>query len=105
MRSGTSSRRSANRISAVAGRWGWGEGIVGRMRLLRFVPFALSVAFATAGFCATPAPGASAEKPVLFNTAFESGSIGLIEKLSETEFRLHIKGQQDSRGRNRQATW
>src|SRR6188768_1070904 len=44
-------------------------------------------------------------KPILFNTAFESASIGLIEKLSETEFRLHIKGQQDSRGRNRQATW
>src|SRR5215216_1618980 len=43
--------------------------------------------------------------PVLFNTAFDSGSIGRIEKLSETEFRLHVKGQQDSRGRNRQATW
>ncbi len=44
-------------------------------------------------------------KPVLFNTAFDSASIGLIEKVSETEFRLHIRGQQDSRGRNRQATW
>ena len=43
--------------------------------------------------------------PVLFNTAFESGSIGTIEKLGETEFRLHIQGQQDARGRNRQATW
>lgn len=43
--------------------------------------------------------------PVLFNTAFESASLGKIEKLSETEFRLHVKGQQDSRGRNRQATW
>src|SRR5215211_3917603 len=42
---------------------------------------------------------------VLFNTAFESASLGKIEKLGETEFRLHIKGQQDARGRNRQATW
>jgi hypothetical protein len=50
-------------------------------------------------------PATPAVKPVLFNTAFESASIGLIEKLSETEFRLHIRGQQDSRGRNRQATW
>lgn len=44
-------------------------------------------------------------RPVLFGTAFECGSLGRIEKLSETEFRLHIKGQQDARGRNRQATW
>ena len=50
----------------------------------------------------TPPPAAA---PVLFNTAFESASIGLIEKLGETEFRVHIRGQQDSRGRNRQATW
>jgi murein tripeptide amidase MpaA len=44
-------------------------------------------------------------KPVLFNTAFESGSIGLIEKLGDDEYRLHVRGQQDARGRNRQATW
>jgi hypothetical protein len=44
-------------------------------------------------------------KPVLFNTAFESGSIGLIEKISDDEYRLHVRGQQDARGRNRQATW
>src|SRR5947208_17126490 len=54
---------------------------------------------------ATPPLAPAEAKPILFNTAFESGSIGLIEKLGETEFRLHIKGQQDSRGRNRQATW
>lgn len=47
----------------------------------------------------------AAEKPVLINTAFESASIGLIEKLGDTEFRLHVRGQQDARGRNRQATW
>ena len=48
----------------------------------------------------SPAP-----RPVLFNTSFEGASLGLIEKIGETEFRLHVKGQQDSRGRNRQATW
>lgn len=47
----------------------------------------------------------AAPPPVLFNTAFESASLGKIEKISETEFRLHVKGQQDARGRNRQATW
>lgn len=55
-----------------------------------------------------PGPLRAAEPtptPVLFNTAFESASLGKIEKLSETEFRLHVKGQQDARGRNRQATW
>ncbi len=54
----------------------------------------------------TPLPAPVAElAPVRFNTAFESGSLGRIEKLGETEFRLHLKGQQDARGRNRQATW
>ena len=43
--------------------------------------------------------------PVYFNWAFESGSIGQIDKLGENEFRLHVVGQQDARGRNRQATW
>jgi hypothetical protein len=45
------------------------------------------------------------EAPVFFNTAFESGSIGRIDVLGENEFRLHVIGQQDSRGHNRQATW
>lgn len=43
--------------------------------------------------------------PVTFSTAFEGGSIGLIEKLGETQFRVHVRGQQDERGRNRAATW
>jgi hypothetical protein len=42
---------------------------------------------------------------VTFSTAFEGGSIGLIEKLGETTFRVHVRGQQDERGRNRAATW
>ncbi len=63
---------------------------------------------AVMGWYAAPARGADgppAAPPVLFNTAFESASLGRIEKLGETEFRLHLRGQQDSRGRNRQATW
>lgn len=47
-----------------------------------------------------PAPGA-----VHFNTAFEGASIGLIEVLGETDFRIRPRGQQDARGRNRQTTW
>ena len=58
-----------------------------------------------ASICAAAAPASSSVKPVLFNTAFESGSLGKIEKLGDNEFRLHLEGQQDSRGRNRQATW
>jgi hypothetical protein len=49
---------------------------------------------------------ASAEPTdVTFSTAFEGGSIGRIEKLGETNFRVHVLGQQDERGRNRAATW
>ena len=35
----------------------------------------------------------------------KGGSIGRIEKLDETTFRVHVLGQQDERGRNRAATW
>lgn len=55
---------------------------------------------------ATPGTAIGSEPaPVLFNTAFDSASLGRIEQLGETEFRLHYEGQQDARGRNRQATW
>lgn len=72
--------------------------------------FSFSITWAWLAFLlpssATPVWAASAEPPpVYFNTAFESGSIGRIDKLGENEFRLHVLGQQDSRGRNRQATW
>lgn len=42
---------------------------------------------------------------ITFNLAFEGSSLGKIERLSDTEFRCHVLGQQDERGRNRQATW
>lgn len=79
---------------------------------MRIIPAALVLAFGNVvALAATPpAVGAARESalalpPVLFNTAFEGASLGQIEKLGEMEFRLQIKGQQDARGRNRQATW
>lgn len=47
----------------------------------------------------------SARGAVRFNTGFEGAALGDIEVVGETEFRLHVPGQQDMRGRNRQATW
>jgi hypothetical protein len=43
--------------------------------------------------------------PVLFNTAFEGASLARVEPVSDTNFRVYLLGQQDMRGRNRQATW
>jgi hypothetical protein len=53
----------------------------------------------------TAAAESAPANPVIFNTAFESGSIGVIEKLGDDEYRLNVRGQQDAYGRNRQATW
>ncbi|MBI3878666.1 MAG: hypothetical protein HY301_01195 [Verrucomicrobia bacterium] len=66
------------------------------MRLFRFLPFAAlltSLAFA------------QSNAPVLINKNFEGGSLGKVEKLGDAEFRLHVEGQCDERGRNRQASW
>ncbi|HWL14330.1 MAG TPA: M14-type cytosolic carboxypeptidase [Opitutus sp.] len=52
---------------------------------------------------AVPSPGQ--REPIRFNTAFEGASIGAVETIDETTFRVRIRGQQDERGRNRQATW
>jgi Zinc carboxypeptidase/Cytosolic carboxypeptidase N-terminal domain len=59
-------------------------------------------------FAATALIASGAERepaPIRFNTNFEGGSLGSIERLSETAFRCHVKGQQDEQGRNRQANW
>jgi hypothetical protein len=80
------------------------------------LPLFVIIAAAAAALCtigdrtlapgvASPGPGAQRPTPVTFNTAFEGGSLGKVEKLGETEFRLHVEGQHDERGRNRQATW
>src|SRR5262245_6463250 len=73
---------------------------------VRFTPSLVAVLLGAFTFAVHGAENAAAAaRPVLFNPAFESGSIGLIEQLGDNEYRLHVRGQQDSRGRNRQATW
>ena len=59
-----------------------------------------ALVFVLAG--AMPAQGA---EPIRFNTNFEGGSLGTVEALGEGSFRCRVKGQQDERGRNRQANW
>jgi len=44
-------------------------------------------------------------EPITFNLNFEGASLGQIERIDEQTFRCHVKGQQDERGRNRQASW
>ena len=48
-------------------------------------------------------PGLAAA--VTVNTDFEGGCLGRIEKVSDTHFRLGVKGEKDQDGRNRQANW
>lgn len=61
----------------------------------------LTVALAAPALHAAPA----AAGPVRFNTAFEGAAMGQVEVVGETEFRVHVPGQQDRNGRNRQASW
>jgi hypothetical protein len=69
--------------------------------LRRWMPrIALAVPVLSGGIVMAQGPD-----PILVNTAFEGGSLGTVEKLGDTEFRLHVEGQYDERGRNRQATW
>jgi Zinc carboxypeptidase/Cytosolic carboxypeptidase N-terminal domain len=42
---------------------------------------------------------------ITIHTDFEGGSLGNIEKVSETHFRLAVKGESDQDHRNRQANW
>lgn len=39
------------------------------------------------------------------HTDFEGGSLGRVEKVSDTHFRVGAKGEKDQDGRNRQANW
>jgi hypothetical protein len=55
--------------------------------------------------CSTSFAQVKSTPEITFNTNFEGGSIGRIEKLTPTTFRLHVQGQHDERGRNRQASW
>jgi hypothetical protein len=49
--------------------------------------------------------GAQEAAPIRISTNFPGASLGRVEKLSDTEFRCHVEGQHDERGRNRQASW
>src|SRR5215471_17104416 len=49
------------------------------------------------------APAVAAAMTV--STNFDGGSLGRVEKVSETHFRLGAKGEKDQDGRNRQANW
>jgi len=51
------------------------------------------------------ASAALADNAITFNLNFEGASLGRIERVDETTFRCHVLGQEDQRGRNRQATW
>jgi hypothetical protein len=42
---------------------------------------------------------------IVINRNFEGASLGTVEKLGDAQFRLHVAGQYDERGRNRQASW
>lgn len=56
----------------------------------------------------TTAPATQPSDPataIRISTAFEGGSIGRVEVLGPGELRLHVAGQHDERGRNRQASW
>ncbi len=61
-------------------------------------------ALAVAALC-TAALAQTNLPPILINKNFEGGSLGKVEKLGDAEFRLHVEGQYDERGRNRQASW
>src|SRR5215813_845053 len=49
------------------------------------------------------APAVAAAMTV--STDFEGGSLGRVEKVSDTHLRLALKGEKDQDGRNRQANW
>lgn len=68
------------------------------MRSLLFQLFALAN---LAGSAAV----AQIAPPIIINKNFEGASLGTVEKLDDTRFRLHVAGQYDERGRNRQASW
>lgn len=42
---------------------------------------------------------------ITVNTAFEAGSLGRVERVSDTYLRCAVRGQSDQDGRNRQASW
>jgi hypothetical protein len=67
---------------------------------------ALVLITACAGFSpAQETRPATTQPAVTFNANFEGASVGRIDVLSPTAFRVHVAGQEDERGHNRQASW
>ncbi len=66
---------------------------------MRFLPTLIFSSFLCSAFAQTPV------RPVEIHKDFEGASLGKIESLGESQFRLHVEGQQNALGRNRQATW
>ncbi|MGH7995775.1 MAG: M14-type cytosolic carboxypeptidase [Opitutaceae bacterium] len=68
---------------------------------------ALSLAWpaALAVLALAPRAPARAEPAVTFDASFEDGSLGQVDVLGPNHFRVHIVGQSDEHGRNRQASW
>ena len=71
---------------------------------LRSLPFALALLLVT-NVAPLSAAEPDARGDVRFNTAFEGAALERVEVVGENEFRIYVPGQQDQRGRNRQATW
>lgn len=57
------------------------------------------------GLCLCQLAVSAVPQPVTFDTGFEDASLGRIEVMGANEFRLHVEGQNDERGHNRQANW
>ena len=71
---------------------------------LRSLPVALALLLVT-NLASLSAAEPAARGDVRFNTAFEGAALERVEVVGENEFRIYVPGQQDQRGRNRQATW
>src|SRR5688500_1089969 len=81
------------------------SGAVITVAAIAFTLVALPLCAPAAVRQSAPTTGPADSSPVTFNTHFEGGSLGRVEKLSPTEFRCHVEGQHDERGRNHQASW
>jgi hypothetical protein len=44
-------------------------------------------------------------QPLMIHTDFEGGSLGTVERVSETYWRCGLAGESDDKNRNRQASW
>src|SRR5436190_24106467 len=64
-----------------------------------FAPYCRSMRILLACLVFAGASMAQEMAPILINKNFEGGSLGKVEKLGDAQFRLHVEGQYDERGR------